>query len=184
MKKILLILLAIPMLASCMSGKLTIDKQANMSSYQGFTDEEHVFLETDLSKANKLITSSDQAIVYFGFSSCPWCIELLPVLNEQVKSAGLQVNYVNVRPNGSDDLRTIENRDYVTLLKNLDEFLMVDENGAKRMGVPFVAFIKDGKIVDTHVGTLPDHDAKERKMTVAEVLELNQIIQQKINKIK
>lgn len=162
-------------------------EKADMSAYKDFMDSDHVFRSITMQEGNELLESDKTFVLYYGFSTCPWCIELLPILNDVAKENGYAVHYVNVRPEGTDssfDIRVDTNPDYVKLTEIVSDYLPVNDEGVKRLSVPFVFFVKDGKIVDTHIGTLDTHDAKERKMTDEEKAELTQIIQDDFQKMK
>lgn len=155
-----------------------IGEKADMSAYEDFMDTDHVFKEITMAQGNELLQSDKTFVLYYGFSTCPWCVEVLPILNDVAKENGMEVEYVNVRPTGTDstnDIRVDTNPDYVQLVELTKEYLSTTDEGVKRLYVPFVFFVKDGEIVASHQDTFPEHDAHERKMTEDEVSRLTTI---------
>lgn len=161
-------------------------EKADMSAYENFMDSDHVFLSIDMATGNELLQSDGTSVIYYGFATCPWCVELLPILNDVAKENGMNVEYVNVRPEGTDssfDIRLDTNPDYVKLKELVSDYLPVNDEGVKRLSVPFVFFVSNGEIIDTHIGTLDSHDAKERLMTEEEKTILRNEISEKFEKI-
>ncbi|MDE1809283.1 hypothetical protein CS331_021470 [Klebsiella pneumoniae subsp. pneumoniae] len=38
-----------------------------------------------------------QGIYYFGFPTCPWCLELLPILDKELEKESMNAYAVNTR---------------------------------------------------------------------------------------
>ena len=111
-------------------------------------------------------------VIYFGYPTCPWCRNAVPVLLEAAKEKKMnRIYYLNVNEykntfmvNDGKVEKVKEEKDgYYDLLKALDSVLdpyvltsdgKTYEVGEKRIYVPFVVFVKDGKIVSTHLGTV------------------------------
>lgn len=93
-------------------------------------------------------------IYYFGYPNCPWCVELLPVFDRELKRQHKQAQVVNTR---ADNYRSVDN---IVLEK-----FFIKHTFEKRLSVPFIVVIqKDGK-VKTHVGTVKGHNAPLASMT-------------------
>ena len=99
----------------------------------------------------KLITAKEayealddeQAIVMFGFKECKWCKSYIPILNEVVTANNVPVvYYCNIKED-----RSKNTEDYKKLVEKLSEYLYDDDNGNKRIYVPDVYFVKNGKII-------------------------------------
>lgn len=91
---------------------------------------------------------NDTGIIYFGYPSCPWCRNIVPVLLDVSKENNMVVNYVDVSiQEGNDDF-------YNQLLILLDEYLMADNSGNKALYVPDVYFVKNGEIKNHHLGSI------------------------------
>ena len=71
------------------------DKSADLSAYEGFTDEQNAFVEISLEASLEKIEQGESFMIYYGKPNCPWCIEAVPVLNEAAKENGAVVYYVD-----------------------------------------------------------------------------------------
>lgn len=193
MKKTLIFLSLVVMLFGCnennnnnsSSGNVCdIDCEvASMEGYEGFEDTDHVFLDINFDKANTYIQDENfTGIIYFGFATCPWCIHALPIMNDVAKSLDLNVYYVDKKSEENE-----ANPEWLeTTTKLLDEAygLEKDDDGNPRIYVPEVIVVKNGEVIDHHLGTLDDHDATEREMSDTEKTELTSIYEKMFKKIK
>ena len=86
---------------------------------------------------------SEQAIIFMGFKDCKWCQSYAPILNEVAKENSVDtIYYLNIKEDRKKDTE-----EYKKLVDMLKDYLHDDENGNKRIYVPDVYFVKDGKIV-------------------------------------
>lgn len=131
------------------------------------------------------ILDSGSGVIYFGFSSCPWCRNLVPVLVDAINSTGLdKVYYVDVRPddNPQNDIRDryeLSNRGKPVIAKEadqyyskillplagiLDDYVLTGESGKKvnigekRLLAPTIVTVKDGELMKYHIGTVDNHE--------------------------
>ena len=82
-------------------------------------------------------------IVYFGFASCPWCKAYVPILNEVTKENKVgTIYYYDIK-----DIRAKNTKEYQELVKILSDYLSSDMDENKRIYVPDVYFVKNGKII-------------------------------------
>lgn len=81
---------------------------------------------------------SELKVVYFGRSTCGYCIQFLPVLQQAQKDYDYKTLYV--------DITTI-NSDGVNKIGQLDTFF--SENYGR---TPMVVLVKDGNIIDKQLG--------------------------------
>lgn len=82
-------------------------------------------------------------LVYLGFPECPWCGEYVKHLNEVAMENGVdKIYYKNVLGD-----RITKNRTYKYILKKLNKQLQYDEEGNKKLYVPALIAVKNGKIV-------------------------------------
>ena len=153
------------------------ENKANMTSYATMADiAEHVYIEITMEQALAKIESNESEIIYFGFDTCPWCLEVVPVLNEVAQEEGLSVYYVNTRSDLSISEEGMAYRaQIVEILQDLLQFN--EDRQQKWLYVPDVLFMKNGEIMANHIGTLDDHDATQRQMTEEEEAQLKQIFQ-------
>ena len=43
------------------------------------------------------VFQKESAILYFGYPSCPWCVEALPVMNEVMKADKQHILYIRTK---------------------------------------------------------------------------------------
>ena len=147
------------------------------------------------------ILNNKTGVIYFGFSSCPWCRSVLPILEDAAREVGLaQVFYLDIQ-NIRDVLELDENDKVVTskegsngyyqIVELLDEYLseysLTNEKGEeistgkKRLFAPTVVGVLNGEIVSFHEGsldsqksgydTLDDKEKEELKKIYVELIQ-------------
>lgn len=142
-------------------------------------------------------------IIYFGFSSCPWCRTMVPRLLKAAESTSLgEIIYVDIQH--IRDTLTLDDNDqvvvsnegtngYKEILKKLDKVLepyyltnskgkKIDTN-EKRLYAPTVITVKNGEILDIHVDTLSTQKSGYQALTQKEEEELFGIYQKMILKM-
>ena len=124
------------------------------------------------------VLKSGTGVIYFGYPECPWCRNLVPVMLSAATEVELDtIYYLNIKEDR--DLLILDNtgkvitekkgnKKYFELLDSLgeilDNYILTDSNGntfdtgEKRIYVPLIVCVKDGVIVDHHLGTI---DAQE-----------------------
>lgn len=133
-----------------------------MSGYKGFEKVDHHFVTKDYNSIIDDITSLTQGVYYIGFAECPWCIALVPVLEDVATEQDMNITYLNSRDEKySKDTEAIERLN--TFISSLPA---EDQNDGY---VPFIISIGHDKVVKTHLGTAPNHDAPNASMTDEEV---------------
>lgn len=133
------------------------DSQRFYTEYSGIPVE-NSFKYVTAKEAIELF-KSEQAIVFFGFKECKWCQSYVPILNEVIEENKVEtVYYCNIKEDRSNN--TAEYKDLIEILK---EYLYDDDNANKRIYVPDVYFIKDGKIVghNNDTSTIEGADTEE-----------------------
>jgi predicted bacteriocin transport accessory protein len=193
-KKILSTVMAAVLLAGCSAGSVSSASSASsekessypksdMSGYEGFTDENHVFVDMTVKEMAADMDAGKTFVVYFGFSNCPWCKEAMPVLNDTAKENDMKVGYINTRADSSWTSNT-DIDDYDVVVERLSDYLEYDDDGKKHLYTPDVYFIKDGKVVMNHEGTLDGQNAKTSSLTDDETKELAADYQEGFDKLK
>lgn len=115
-------------------------------------------------------------IVYLGFPECPWCMAYVPLLNEIAKNEGIEkIYYYNIREDRKNNTEF-----YQKVVSILNDYLNYDEEGKKRIFVPNVTFVKEGKIIfndnETSLiseGTPSEYWTEEKKTLFNEKLRKN-----------
>ena len=117
---------------------------------------------TNVSKDNSFVYKTDKEIieilkhgtgvVYLGFPECPWCQGYVGYIEEIAKKTNVsKVYYLNVL-----DIRKNNTKEYQEIVSILNDYLDYDEEGKKRVYVPLVIAVKDGKIIDCDSETSKD----------------------------
>lgn len=105
------------------------------------------------------IESKEQGIYYFGFKQCPWCRELLPVLNKTLNENNVTAYTVDTKA------------DYF-LEKDRLEKIFSDITKEKELTVPFVIFINSNGNIQYNIGTVDNHFADKKRLTNKQSKEL------------
>lgn len=169
MKKLLTVLLAtffalsLSTLTSCRTTKTGADgspaaDKADMSAYATYDEaEDYVFVKSDIQDMKRRADNKETFVIYFGFARCPWCRDLMPVLNEAAKKTGNKtVYYADTRAN-KEWKSNIDMDDYDLLVDMAFDYLPYDENNIKHLDAPTVYFVKAGKIQEAVFA--PEYDA-------------------------
>lgn len=139
-------------------------------------------------------------IIYLGYPECPWCRSAIPVLLESAKDYKIDtIYYINMLKERDyyevKDGKLVYKKDddgkymkgtkgYFKLLKALDSELdeyVIEDDGKKydvkekRIYVPLIIFVNDGKIIGTHLSTVDTQESGYDELTKEEYDELNGI---------
>lgn len=182
-RKILLILISLLFITGCskkeeIKEETGCDVEAQGCEIEVVTDEVRSyrtliknFTELSYDEAYSRITNGGSLVIYYGFETCPWCQELLPILNEFTED--YEIFYVNMKPDGEDS-RVEGHSQYDSYLKNFE--LIKSFNESEKIIAPTIIEVINGELVMTHAGTVEGHNAKERKMTAEEKLILKETV--------
>lgn len=142
-------------------------------------------------------------ILYFGFPDCPWCRSMLPVLLKTLNNMSIdKFYYLNVK-NIRDTLALGEKnkvevkeegtKGYYKILELLDDVLepyyLTSEDGKKidtkekRLYAPTVVAVKEGKIVDIHVGTVDSQASGYDDLSIEQQEELSNRFMELVRKV-
>mgnify|MGYP004487123631 FL=1 len=122
-------------------------KKDKMSDAERFAKEydftvNNVFVYRNLDEINKILENGT-GVVYLGFPECPWCKGYVPYLNEVAINEHLDkiyyFNILNDRKNNTSG--------YKKTIELLNDYLKYDNEGNKRIYVPAVIAVNNGKIV-------------------------------------
>ena len=122
-------------------------KKDKMSDAERFAKEydftvNNVFVYRSLDEINKILENGT-GVVYLGFPECPWCKGYVPYLNEVAINEHLDkiyyFNILNDRKNNTSG--------YKKTVELLNDYLKYDNEGNKRIYVPAVIAVNNGKIV-------------------------------------
>ena len=136
------------------------------------------------------ILEGKSGVIYFGFPTCPWCRNLVPVLLDAAEDAGIDtIYYLNaleerdkksLDENGEIVVEKEGTKEYYQLVEKLDsvlgEYEGLNDSSIKRLYFPTVVFVKDGKIVGSHIGTLDSQTDPSIPLTDEQHDELKEIL--------
>lgn len=124
-------------------------------------------------------------IIYFGFPQCPWCRNAVPVLLEAAEEVGIdKIYYLNnledrdiLSLKGGNVITEKEGtKNYKKLLEKLGSSASVyeglEDESIKRLYFPTVIAVKNGKIIDTIVGTVDSQEDPYISLTKEQKKEL------------
>lgn len=145
----------------------------------------------------KALFDGGSGVIYFGFPQCPWCRNLVPVLESSAEGTSLdKIYYYNIHDIRStitvDDNNNLSNTKgsdfYYYLLDKLDSYLeeyKVNniDTGEKRLYAPTLVFIKYGRVVGFHEGTVDSQTDPFVVLDDNQKDELQGIINENINKV-
>lgn len=167
----------------------------------------HNYIQVEISENNPavymtmaelfdLMDEEKSGIIYFGFPECPWCRTLLPSLLSALDAGGIErLYYINNYE--ERDLKELKDGkivttqqgsdDYYKLLEVLGDYAQVyaglGDDSIKHVYYPTVLFIKNGKIVAMHTGTVESQDDVWTEMTEEQKNELEEQLMEKINMV-
>lgn len=88
------------------------------------------------------VASDTAKILYIGRSTCGYCVQFLPVLEQAQKDYGYETLYLDITT-----VTTTEQQDKILAFDNEEEFLKQNFGGT-----PMVLIMKDGKMIGTWIG--------------------------------
>lgn len=171
------------------------------AEYEALNDADHpnmivpenLNIQTLNFEQTQAMISSGTGILFFGFPSCPWCRNLLPELFVAMQKAGVNDLYY-YNPKAIRDEKILlswtivtkkeTNAEYQWILDKLDSILPAYEGlndpSIKRLYVPTVLILKEGKILNHHFNTLDEQTDPHTPLTSEQKLQLQTILQDKI----
>lgn len=143
------------------------------------------------------VIKNKTGVIYLGYPECPWCRTAVPVLLEAAKQTGIdKVYYLNMKDvrdkkkldeNGKVVIEEQGSKDYPKLLEALGEYADVydglNDDSIKRIYVPIVIFVKDGKIIGKHLDTVSSQENPFVKLDEEQTKELLNIYKDYMHKM-
>ena len=157
---------------------------SDMSGYscaQGY-EGEYRFVDMTVRDISSQMDAGNSFVVFAGYENCPWCNVLLNYLNDAATECGVRVGYLDTRRN-PEWKTNMDIDDYDLLVQLFGEYLSVDDSGNKRLYVPMVFFVKDGKAYAAHAGTLPEQESPTDPLTPAQQQALKQELVDSISQL-
>lgn len=176
----LVILLSLTSCNSCQEEK----EDQIMNNYPGLKDESHIVNEISMKDLIEKISQKETFVVMLGFDACPWCQSLMPEYNESGKENDVdKLYYVDIK----DARDEKESNDHIYYLALKNYFSQIVDIEKDRINAPTVVGIKDGKLVDFFVDTVPSHTIDETgtlpALTSSQKNELHQLLKNLFDKV-
>lgn len=181
-------------------------------SYNGEELYEHDILDLDLNEdaivyiktAEEIveIMQSEDALIYFGFPTCPWCRNMLEALVDAAAEKDEPIYYVNIKEVRNtyvveDGLivESVAGEDaYYDILEifgsYLSDYVVYDEDGNEyntnttRLYAPTIITVQGGELLDIKIGTLDEITDPYTKLTDEQYIELNSEFENMINDLQ
>lgn len=119
-----------------------VDDSAMFASEYKQVDEDNVFVYKNAKEIINILEKGT-GVVYLGFPECKWCQAYVPMLDEVAKENNIdEIYYFNIKEDREKDTKN-----YKEIVKLTSEFLENDEEGNKKVYVPDVYVVVDGKIM-------------------------------------
>lgn len=178
-----------------------------------YASKTNIYPNLEISKSNPIkyanadeiirIIKKGTGVIYFGYPECPWCRSSIPSLFKAATEADIDtIYYMNLKD--ERDIKTVNTDgeikeekaptdDYLKLLDTLndylDDYILEDVKGnevnsnTKRIYVPMVIFVKDGKVIGIHNDTIESQKDPYQQLTDKQEEELTLIYLNFMNKI-
>lgn len=120
------------------------EKPDNIKFYNEYNEvgKDNVFVYKSIEEIINILENGT-GVIYLGFPECPWCQSYVKYINDVAKETGIkEIYYFNIL----DDRKT-NSEEYQKIVTLLNEVLLEDENGNKRIFVPDVTIVNKGKII-------------------------------------
>lgn len=156
-------------------------REDNISIYSeyGTISKNNKFRYIDIKDAIQFLKTGT-GIIYFGFPECPWCRAFLPILEKAANDNYVDViYYYNIK-----EIREKNTKEYKELVSILNDYLYDDDKGEKRLYVPDVYFVLNGKIVGHNNDTSTIKGSETEKYYTKEArLKLESKLNNLVNKV-
>ena len=143
------------------------------------------------------IIKNKDGVIYFGFPECPWCRNAVPALIDAANELGIDkiyyFNALSIRDtkkldeNGNIVVEKEGTNEYKKLVELLYDYLPVydglGDDTIKRLYFPTVIFVKDGKVIASHMDTVETQTNPYKKLSEEEYEKLVQIYSEYINDV-
>ena len=122
---------------------------------------------TSYKEINEILDKKSSAVIYMGFSKCPWCRNAVPVLLQASEATSIKnILYLDIKDDRNElelqdgQIKTIKEgkKEYNDLVERINDKLDVydglNDNTIKRIYAPTVLFIKNGEVLSIHTSTV------------------------------
>lgn len=185
MKKYLIIILILLILGGgtyfVIRGNKDNNDNIRFSKEYSSVGDENVFVYRSVDEVIKILENGT-GVIYLGFPECPWCQAYVKYLNEVAKEEGVdKIYYFNILEDRKENTAS-----YQKIVSLLNDYLQYDEEGNRRVYVPNVTFVINGKIIGNDYETSLDTHGLEKPeeyWTEIEVKELKENLKKYMNQV-
>jgi len=158
------------------SDQLTDFPVSDMSGYSCAADYkgEYRFVGMTMAEVDAKMSEGATFALFCGFDDCPWCNVMLNPLNDVATERETHIGYIDLRKNPAWETN-LDLEDYDLLVERFGDALGLDDQNRKHLYAPHVFFVKDGKMVADHDGTVPSQADPAEKLTDEQLAELKAI---------
>lgn len=177
MKKIIVLIFSLLILVGCQNIKT--DSQLFKEEYEslnGKTNDNGLeYFNVDIPLENKVVYMKDADdviyqlthgthIIYFGFNTCPWCRQMVPLLLESCdKYVGVKIYYYDFRElrqnfvDQKDETLSNKYKEIMEIIGDYNTYTFDFETNVSRLVAPTVLFVKNSEIIGCHISTVDEH---------------------------
>lgn len=149
------------------------EEQSACSIDEADNQKDDWFIGLTMEDALQKLENQEDGVYYFGYEDCPWCQDDAPVLKEVAQEHQKKVYYIRTRDEDHNLMYDDEQKERI--INYLGEYMETNEDGQLTLYVPMVVEMKNGKVKNTHIGTVDSYDPNEREMTEEETKQLKDI---------
>lgn len=160
-------------------------KAADMGGYAMLegVDTKDLFLDMTVRDIAQEIEKKNTFVLYTGYETCSWCNAMIPYLVEEAKAAGMKIGYLDLRRNPGWR-SNLDIDDYDLFVEHFGTLLPTDKEGRLHLYSPHVFFIKEGKIVGDHQGTVLTQENATDPLKPEEQAELRGALKEQFDQLK
>jgi len=149
-----------------------------ISNDYNLTSETVVYENTNIDEVINIINNK-YGIVFMCTPDTEWCKKYAEILNDVAIEKDIdKVYYLNIK-----NERSLNTNKYQKLVNSLSEVLLTDDTGNKRIYMPEVVFVRDGKIIahDNETSFITNDETVEDYWTIENVEKLKNKLREYID---
>jgi thiol-disulfide isomerase/thioredoxin len=159
--------------------------------------EDNPFIYTDIEEIKGLLADGT-GVIYFGFPECPWCRAILPVFIDAIEDVKESVavyvynlkelrNELQLADDGTIVTKKEGTEEYDYLVNALYDWLGayngLNDDSIRRIYMPTLVFVRNGRIMDVHVATVSSQSDPYTPLDQTQYQELYGIIRENLLEI-
>ena len=158
---------------------------ADFSNYDCAKDYQGTYHFVDMTVRDVVdeLDKGSTFVLYTGYDKCPWCNSVINYFNDILTERGITAAYIDTRKDPSWQ-NNMDIDDYDLFVKRFEESIDEDEDGTKHLYVPEIFFVKDGKLIGDHRGTVPSQKEAEDLLTQEQIDEYKASINQMLDQLE